>query len=136
MDVDDPSKTYPVRRLARDARRSKVKIQTTSTTITYVGTQAPKQDDSGPQQLTSLQQKLFDRMTNRQGVSDVDATDIILNNGYNKAASYGHMREAGANHAEAKIVIGLDSPPVSLAYGQNRAAGLSHAGALSKALHD
>lgn len=155
IDKDDPNTYYRVRRLARDARRAKrinqgqpkgvtVKAQTAQqiglvpkvTKFSVFGmknsvTGVPQ----GSQQLTSLQDKLYTRLTTSQGVDPTDALSIITSNGYNKAASYGHMRAAGATHAEAEIVINLDNPDISLAYGKAREAGESHTNALSSALN-
>ncbi len=144
--IDDDVKNvfFHCRRLARDARRTRLAggavrvvppaprqaATTTTTNVTVVGTQ------NSTITLTSLQQRLYDRLTGRQGVSDADASEIIINNGYNAAASYGHMRYAGALHAEAKIVIGLGSPEISMAYGIARAAGFDHTDALAQALRD
>ena len=83
----------------------------------------------------NLQNRLIDRLTGAQGVSYDDARSVVTTFTYNKAASYGHMREAGATHDEALSVIGLDSPSVSVLYGQFRAAGQGHATALNGALH-
>jgi hypothetical protein len=141
MDLDTGN-TYAVRRLARDARRQARSTSAAASTpvqpptnlattnVTLVGYTSPAGN------LTPLQAKLFDRLTNRQGVSADDALKVLLDpaNGYNKAASYGHMRAAGANHAEACIVISLNDPDVSLEYGLNRARGMNHADALHEAL--
>lgn len=142
IDDDNPNTHYSARRLARDARR-KARGDTTTTTKqtvkvkthTVVGFKHSTTGiPAGNQTLTSLQEKLLKRMTDKQNVQEADAIDIITSNGYNKAASYGHMRAAGATHAEATIVIGLSSPDVSVAYGKARANGLNHILALSEAL--
>lgn len=121
IDVDNPTAFHKVRRLARDARRASR------------GCVRPTDQVTGPT-LTSLQTRLLNRMTQLQGVDADDALDVITSNGYNKAASYGHMRAAGANHSEALYVIGLNAPDVSLAYGLARFAGEDHTEALKEAL--
>lgn len=145
IDKDDPTTFYRVRRLARDARRAKRVNQTPQPKVV----QAPKVTKfsvfstknsvtgvpTGSAQLTGLQDKLYTRLTKSQGVDPADALSIITSNGYNKAASYGHMRAAGATHAEAEIVINLDNPDISLAYGKARGVGESHTNALSSALN-
>lgn len=147
IDLDDPNIFHPIRRLARDARRAKriamggvrrvaaIRPRQYTKNVTVVGLKDPQTNlPAGQIILSGLQRKLHDRLTNLQGVSQDDAMNVILGNGYNKAASYGHMREAGATHAEAEIVIGLDSPDVSVAYGRARAYGENHTTALAKAL--
>ncbi len=158
IDVDNPATVYPVRRLARNARRTylvqaglykkpvrqtqpvtarAIKVNTV-TTATVLGYQPGPGQQQATLTLTGLHKKLYDRLTNDQGVSATDAMEVLTDphNGYNKCASYGHMREAGANHAEAKIVIALDNPTVSMSYGISRAQGMNHTDALNKALKD
>lgn len=125
IDVDVPTNYFGARRLARDARR----IRLTSNRPAFK-LSPPKPQDS----LTGLQDRLLTRLTQRQGVARDEALAVIKNNGYNKAASYGHMREAGANHSEATIVVDLELPDVSLAYGIARSSGEDHSAALRKAL--
>jgi len=144
-DVDSPN-FYPLRRLARDARRAsllaqgkklptKKQVNTMMTTnVTTLGYTPGLGQAPATIQLSALQQKLYDRLTAQQGVTPDDALQIITSNGYNKAASYGHMRAAGANHAEARIVIDLSDPDVSLVYGKQRGYGLDHTEALTEAL--
>lgn len=148
-DRDNPNTTFRVRREARAARRaarggpvttpSAPKASMPSQTITY-GTVTQLNNGHTTTTMTgslsSLQMRLYDRLTMNQGVSNADALEVITNNGYNKAASYGHMRAAGANHYEALAVIDLDSPSVSKAYGVNRADGMNHTDALAEALKD
>lgn len=158
FDVDNPTVFHSTRWQARAARRNQNKTTTWKATVAIstpvtpqatanaivqslaaptpsVPDDAVKVHDSAIlSPLSSLQQRLVDRLTTQQGVSLAEALVVVSNNGYNKAASYGHMREAGATHAEAEIVIGLDSPVVSVAYGLKRAAGYSHTYALQRAL--
>lgn len=137
IDTDVPSTYHRCRRLARDARRaSRATVSTAVTGVVVPKVVVPTYTVTTPtgSSLTGLQQRLYDRLTQQQGVSAADAFDVITSHGYNAAASYGHMREAGANHSEAKIVIDLGSPAVSLAYGQRRATGYNHAWALQRAL--
>jgi hypothetical protein len=131
-DVDNPGVYHATRALCRDARKSNL-----LTKVTPAPRSVPTAITSpvGPG-LTSLQIRLLNRLTQRQGVSLVEARNVITNNGHNKAASYGHMRQAGANHCEALQVIDLDSPAISVAYGRARAAGYNHVGALAKALRE
>lgn len=152
IDVDKPNTFYRVRREARAARRADRiaashnmtarKWISTTTPLKVVGLTAKKTkavtiiDSGDSDKLTSLQERLLERLTKTQGVAEDDALEIIKNNGYNKAASYGHMRAAGATHSEAKIVIALSEPTVSLAYGKNRAQGYTHTDALREALQD
>lgn len=144
VDLDDTSKAYDVRWKARLARRhaqqgvfipgptsSFSPPSLTTSTFTAAGN-----TNGTVNVLTPLQQKLYDRLTLTQSVSITDAMDVVINNGYNKAASYGHMRAAGANHSEALTVISLDNPAISLSYGLSRAQGLNHTDALNKALKD
>jgi hypothetical protein len=147
VDLDNPTNVYGSRRQARDARRrgsSSISAIVASASATTLGqtqtsqaaqaltiTPAPGSSDS---YLTSLQARLLDRLTTRQGVDLTDALSVITSNGYNKAASYGHMRQAGATHDEALAVINLDSPGVSQAYGLHRALGYNHADALRDAV--
>lgn len=145
IDVDRPTIYHSVRREARDARRKRVQyyafrgvvppivaVPPAPTAPVFSGSVVPPINVG----LTSLQQRLYDRLTQRQGVTAADAYDVIKNNGYNKAASYGHMREAGANHSEAEIVIDIGVPAVSVAYGLARASGKDHTAALKEALLD
>lgn len=139
-DVDKPGVYYTTRAFCRDARRGGLPSRALSVprspspisvTVQNITTSPV---DGSP--LTSLQQRLLDRLIQSQGVSINDALAVVSTNGYNKAASYGHMREAGANHAEALVVIGLDSPDISVAYGKARAVGEEHTDALMVALRD
>lgn len=132
IDTDVPNVFYASRRLARDARRNRLG----NGHIAVVGYSSSNNLPAGGAVLNQLQTKLYDRLTQRQGVDVADAVDVITNNGYNKAASYGHMREAGATHSEANIVISLDSPYVSLTYGRLRSRGYDHTPALQRALND
>lgn len=149
IDTDRPNQFHRVRRLARDARRIALAKQpmkgiapqnapflpnNMNTNVVQVGYQPGPGQGTAVAQFVGLQKKLWDRLTMHQGVSPDDALEIITNNSYNKAASYGHMRAAGANHHEAKIVISLNSPDTSLAYGIARAQGMNHVDSLSKAL--
>jgi hypothetical protein len=148
IDVDQPTQFWTVRRLARDARRSNLVQQgkvkpvvkqnytpknphVITTNLTAVGTIT-----GNVHVLSQLQQKLFNRLTTQQNVSVDDAFRVITTYGYNKAASYGHMREAGATDPEADIVVNLNNPAISLCYGIGRASGLNHTLALGKALKD
>lgn len=140
IDVDEPSNHWRVRWEARQARRARLGPNTkspasipTQTTVLF-GVTPTSTDGTTITPFTSLQNKLYVRLTSKQGVSDADAVSVVLNNTYNKAASYGHMRQAGATHAEAEIVIGLSNPDISLAYGINRAKKMSHTDALAEAL--
>jgi hypothetical protein len=141
IDTDVPNVIHRVRREARDARRANRVVNKAITNVnisswkptghaTVTGVSVTHLNST----LTGLQQKLYDRLTNKQGVDTDDALDVILNNGYNKAASYGHMREAGATDAEARIVISLNEPQVSLDYGLHRGMGYDHIDALKEAL--
>jgi hypothetical protein len=142
IDIDEPAKTYGARRLARDARRFRLQgryaaLAALSKTANNLAMPAPGSKTPTPvpaPSLTGLQQKLFDRMTKQQGVTAVEALDMIKNNGYNKAASYGHIRAAGATHSEAFLVVNIGLPAVSLSYGTSRANGEDHTSALRKAL--
>lgn len=151
IDNDDPSTTYPSRRAARDGRRQALiakgktahlrSLKAKPTTAkpdpgTGVSTSNVTTSPNDGSLLTSLQQRLLDRMTQRQGVNLNEALQVISVNPYNKAASYGHMRAAGANHAEAVIVINLGNPDVSVSYGKARAAGYNHTYALQRALRE
>lgn len=127
IDVDDPTPIYNTRRLARDARRLRLNPQSWTTTVSH---QTTVYDPP----LSGLDARLYDRLTNKQGVSRDDALSVIRSNGYNAAASYGHMRAAGATHEEALSVIALANPAVSLGYGQARGRGDDHADALRWAL--
>lgn len=156
IDIDDPNTTYPARWRARQARRDK-KVTLVSTpssnlpgnshnttpTMSVVSVRA----GLGFPALTSaqvgvippytpLQLRLMDRLVQRQGVDWTDAHQIINEYGYNQAASYGHMRAAGATHTEAEYVIKLENPAVSLAYGKARAQNYTHTTALRNALND
>lgn len=142
IDNDNPGVFYPVRRLAREARRLARGVTTTTTRARRprpIGQPRPSTVAVGPGAtttpvtLTSLQQRLYDRLTGPQGVSAAEAQEVILANGYNKAASYGYMRAAGATHDEAKAVIAYESPTVSLAYGIARAQGKDHNDAFNEA---
>ncbi len=125
IDVDIPTSYYRARRQARDARRLRVAGYIPTASI------VASQRKTG---LSSLQQRLYDRLTTQQGVTVSDAYDVVTSYGYNAAASYGHMREAGATHEDALTVIDLGLPSVSVEYGQHRAAGYDHADALGFAL--
>lgn len=132
-DLDHPNVFHATRAVARDARKASRAGTPVVTTQIFqtVQTSTPTLDLSPT--FSGLQNRLLNRMVNQQGVSVDDATSVIETNGYNKAASYGHMREAGADHYEALVVIGMDDPAVSLAYGQARAAGEDHVDALMEA---
>ncbi len=119
-DKDNPTVFYKTRkgaRLARQASRRKA-FSTMPATPT-------------PSPFNSLQLKLLRRLTGKQGVPVAEAVEIVHDYGHNTAASYGHMRAAGATHDEAKAVIAHCDPDLSLRYGQRRAQGLSHTGALA-----
>lgn len=146
VDLDNPTTTYPSRRLARLGRRRNRSGSTPVATPTATATATTQalsqtsqaltiqpQPDSPDSALTSLQVRLLDRMTQWQGVDLVDALSVITSNGYNAAASYGHMREAGATHDEAVEVISKGSADISLAYGLARAAGYNHDYSLQRA---
>lgn len=145
IDVDNPTVTHSARRLARQARRNRLGTGLPSqvTSVPRVDTSVAKPKDgltitpapgAPGSLLTGLQARLLDRLTNQQGVDLTDALQVITSNGYNKAASYGHMRAAGASHNEAVIVIDLDMPDVSRCYGIARANGENHADAIKGAL--
>ncbi len=140
VDNDDPTVLHPNRRTAREARRKSLYYQgktghlrslkskpTSTTAPTFTVTQPL----TG---LTGLQRRLYDRLIYQQGVTTTEAYFVVTKRGYNAAASYGHMREAGANHSEALSVIDLGSPNVSRAYGQHRAVGFTHTDALRDAI--
>lgn len=142
VDDDSPAIYYRTRREARAARRCAL---TGSSTPSVVPSRIPTAVTAVPRQtnvvvqnflppLTSLQDRLYDRMVNQQGVSHDDAVSVVKNNGHNKAASYGHMREAGATHHEALIVINFDDPVFSVAYGKARSSGSDHVAAIQEAL--
>ena len=76
--------------------------------------------------MTGLQRKLFSRLTTEQGVSSEDAKLVVTTLTYNKAASYGYMRAAGATHDEAYSVVERGVPALSINYSKLRAAGNSH----------
>lgn len=137
-DLDNPNAYWATRELARQARKASRGTLVKRQDVTIVQVFTPDQDDNDNTFTTfsSLQQRLFDRLTQQQGVSADDALSVIEANGYNKAASYGHMREAGATHYEALVIIGLNDPATSLGYGQARAAGEDHVDALMGALRD
>lgn len=138
FDVDHPTVFHPTRWQARDARRGVIRpiIQTAPKTYVATVTQTVTRPTTVPSMLHGLQQRLYDRLTTQQGVTPADAYDVITSNGYNAAASYGHMREAGANHSEATFVISIGAPDLSVAYGLARASGYNHTGALQKALRE
>lgn len=141
-DVDNPGVYHATRALCRDARKGNLPSKVTSlprtTSAISCGTFTTVQAPAGPglSAFQGLQHRLFVRLTAQQGVTTDEAKDVILNNGYNAAASYGHMREAGANHSEALFVIGIGAPDLSVAYGIARAAGYNHTGALEKAMRE
>lgn len=150
IDVDVPTQPYAARWQARKARRDRLagaptlptRVTSLPTvrdrlagTVTVPTSTTPSVAPS-TSTLSPLQQRLYDRLTQRQGVSAADAYDVVVNNGYNKAASYGHMRSAGATHEEALEVVDLDSPSISLSYGLARFAGLGHTAAFVEALRD
>lgn len=142
VDRDNANVTWPTRWRARDARRARLTGKPVVTqqqskptqTITFAQLATSASANTTATTLTSLQFKLFNRLTQSQGVSDADAQHVIENYGYNQAASYGHMRAAGANHFEAVAVIQLQSPEISLEYGKCRAVGSDHTDALACAL--
>lgn len=139
IDVDDPVRMYGSRRLARDARRVRLgnSLPTKATSVPRPTTVVVQNIAASPNDgLSGLQHRLFTRLTFQQGVTNTDALMVIDNYGYNQAASYGHMRAAGANHSEALSVILLESPDLSVAYGRARAAGYNHTGALAKAIRE
>lgn len=138
-DVDNPNVYHPTREACRQARKGGASVAPAIAVVPVL----PSQDtnvatvpDTYQAGLTGLQQRLFIRLTSSQGVSQSEALEVIRNNGYNKAASYGHMRAAGANHDEALQVIFVGSPAVSLSYGLSREDGFNHVDALRKALDD
>ena len=128
IDVDVPSNFYDARWQARDARRGAVAHH--ARPRTYAVSTPP----ASPTGLTSLQQRLYDRLTATQGVSASDAHDVITSHGYNAAASYGYMRAAGATNEEALAIIDRGNPQVSLTYGRLREVGHNHAASLATAL--
>lgn len=130
IDIDNPTIFHRARRLARDARR----LNKMSQRPVFTSKVADRLITPDRAPFSGLQQRLYDRLTQRQCVSQNDAYAVVVSHGYNAAASYGHMREAGANHSEALAVIDLGSPDVSLSYGQARAAGYNHTYALQRAL--
>ena len=149
VDKDQPDIYHPVRREARAARRAARSIHgffkgsksaPKTTNVTVLGMKdAVTQQPAGQIMLSGFDQKLYNRLTARHGVPADDALEIVSDViahriGYNQAASYGHMREAGATHSEASIVICLGSPAISLAYGLARANGINHTDALAEAL--
>lgn len=144
IDKDRPNIFHTVRREARAARRAARSIhgffkksapKTSVINATVFGMKdAVTNQPVGQIILTGLQQRLYDRLTTKQGVSADDALEVVCANGYNKAASYGHMRVAGATHSEANIVIGLNSAAISLEYGLHRQDGMNHTDALAEAL--
>lgn len=134
VDVDSPTYVYASRRQARDARRARLAGTTAPQTVTAAVqpvSQPTQPDTSGYSGLTA---RLYDRLTTRQGVSDSEARAVLSQYGYNASASYGHMREAGATHFEALLVVALGSPAISVTYGRERAAGSDHTSALTDAL--
>jgi hypothetical protein len=137
-DVDNPTVFHPTRDICRLARKADRKVLPTAIgTITMPVYASPpavtvKTRPATPS-LTSLQNRLMDRLTLQQGVGEFDALAVITTFGHNAAASYGHMRAAGATHNEALDVISLGVPDLSLAYGLARFAGLDHADALKEA---
>lgn len=131
--VEKPGVYHATRDAARAARKATI-VGTTATATAPTSTPTPIKHPQTGMTMTGLQQRLFDRLTQRQGVDTLDALFVVTSNGYNAAASYGHMREAGATHAEALAVIWLDSPTVSVSYGRLRAAGNDHTSAYKEAL--
>lgn len=140
VDVDEPNKPYGARWQARNARRLRLQGRYAAlAAIPVAGSTPPATTPTAPTPaigLNSLQQRLFDRLTGRQGVTSDEALAVINSGGYNRAASYGHIRKAGATHAEALAVVELRLPNVSLSYGIARGAGESHDDALAEALGD
>lgn len=138
-DVDNPTVFHPTRERCRDARKAARKVIPASGTFT---TTLPKpvtpvvsvQARPATPSLSSLQNRLMDRLTLNQGVGQFDALAVITTFGHNAAASYGHMRAAGATHNEALSVISLGDPDLSLAYGLAREDGLDHDLSLNAAL--
>jgi hypothetical protein len=135
-DVDNPGVYHATREECRQARKGHVPASTAAVrpslnTNAVADTNVP---DTALTGLTGLQQRLLIRLTSSQGVSQSEALEVIRQNGYNKAASYGHMRAAGAGHFEALQVIYIGSPTVSLSYGKAREDGFNHVDALTKAL--
>lgn len=129
IDRDVPNVYWSTRREARLARRNR--LGKTVPTTTY--STAPKSHQTVPD-LTSLQKRLVNRMTILQDVDLVDAVYAVRTWGYNKAASYGHIRAAGATHTEAVSVVERNDPAFSLAYGKERAAGVTHGASYARAL--
>lgn len=132
--VEKPGVYHATRDAARAARKATITNTYVAAHTTPVIPDNAQASTFAPRGLSELRQRLFDRLTKRQGVDPVDALSVITSNGHNAAASYGHMREAGATHDEALSVIWRGSPSVSLAYGHHRAYGYNHADALRDAL--
>jgi hypothetical protein len=136
IDRDQPGQAFKTRREARRARKAKrfytrpLPVQATSASGPAVTSSAFQLTTPAHAGLSRLQQRLYDRLTGGQGVTAADAFDVVTSMGYNKAASYGHMRAAGATHGEAVEVVDLEDPDYSLAYGRFRAAGNGHDRAL------
>ena len=157
FDVDEPTVLHKTRWQARAARKAKKAglqvaytkapqpkvtsgyiqaakgTSTTHATITVSGIHDFIQSVTKPK-LTSLQSKLLNRLHNSQNVNYNDAEFIVTHFGYNAAASYGHMRVAGATHDEAYLVVSLNNPHVSVTYGLLRAQGEDHISALREAI--
>lgn len=120
IDRDEPNVFHPCRRLARDARRGRnpraVKMVAKPTTLLHVNVA----------NLSQLQRKLYNRFTSHQGIPADEAFEVVRKWTYNKAASYGHIRAAGATPKEAEFVVNQNDPTTSLMYGNDRAAGIDH----------
>jgi hypothetical protein len=151
IDRDEPNAFHGSRRLARDARRAskgksawsiagflKPGSSLGSKTITNVMPSVFNRTtsvtfDSSRAPLTSLQQKLYDRFTTEYLMSPAEAREIVTQWTYNKAASYGHIRAAGVSMVDARQVVEMGDPRMSLNYGKSRALGLTHELALDLA---
>lgn len=135
IDRDAPTVFYKTRWMARDARRTNHPSTNRKARAVHQSTRVAKPVTVPSAMMpVDLQRKLRDRLVNVQTVDAVDADFMVNNFTYNMAASYGHMRAAGANHHEALQVISLRTPEISREYGERRAQGYSHSDALTMAL--
>lgn len=126
VDVDVPGEVHRTRAEARAARRARKQGRVTAKGQLLL---------LPVSRLTSLPRGLENKLRSQltvRGVADVQIDEMLASGlGYNAIASYGHMRQAGATHDEAKEVVERGEPHVSLNYGHARAAGLDHDAALS-----
>lgn len=153
IDIDVPRTIYATRLQARNGRASRLLAAKNSRSLHPSGGIAPQRstgaipvadadtdvktvttDNPGVFSLTSLQFRLFLRLTQEQGVSPDDALSVMRSFGYNASASYGHLRAAGATHDEALSVIHYGVPAVSRSYGEARVAGKGHFEAAQEAI--